>query len=306
MFDVIIIGAGPAGLTAALYAGRARLKTLILEKIAAGGQAMLTDSIENYPGFPGGIATGDLIERLSQQIKDLAVEMELNEIKKIEKGKEFRLYSDDNKEYLAKAIIIASGAEPKKINVPGEERLTGKGVSYCAICDGALFKGKQILVIGGGDKAVEEALYLKRFAKAVKLIHRRDKLRATSILRERIEKDKSIEIIWNSVVKEIRGEEKVESVIIQDVSSKKEKTLNIEGIFVAIGVVPNTEFLKGIVNLDEEGYILTDETLKTSCEGIFACGDCRRSPLKQVITACGEGAIAAVSASKYLAENKLI
>ncbi len=304
MFDAIIIGAGPAGLTAAIYAGRAGLKTLVIEKISPGGQAMLTDAIENYPGFPGGISTQELIERLSRQVKDLAIEIELAEIKKTEKEKVFKLFSEDGKVYQGKALIIATGAQPKILDVPGEEKFRGKGVSYCAICDAPLFKGRDIMVVGGGDKAVEEALYLKRFAKSVKLIHRRDKLRATKVLQERIAKDNSIEIIWNSVIQEICGQERVNSVLIQDVSNKKERVVNIEGIFVSVGIIPNTEIFKGFVQLDESGYVLTDEALKTSQEGVFACGDCRKRPLQQVITACGEGAIAAVSLSKYL-EGKL-
>lgn len=303
MFDLIIIGAGPAGLTAAIYAGRARLKTLLIEKISPGGQAMLTDAIENYPGFPGGISTQELTDRLIKQVKDLGIEIELSEIKRIEQTKEFKLISEERKEYISKAVILASGAEPKKLDVSGEQALRGKGVSYCAICDAPLFKDKEILVVGGGDKAVEEALYLKRFAKSVKLIHRRDKLRAAKLLQERIISDKSVEIIWNSTVKEICGSNKVESVLIEDVLSQRQSSLKVEGVFVCVGIIPNTEFLKGIVDLDDNGYVLTDEFLRSSAEGIFACGDCRKRPLNQVITACAEGALAAVSASKYLEEK---
>ncbi len=303
MFDAIIVGAGPAGLTAAIYAGRARLKVLLIEKISPGGQAMLTDAIENYPGFPGGISTPELVERITKQVKELGIEIELARIQRIEKPREFKLFSEEDKEYSAKAVIVATGAQPKRLNVPGEEELRGRGVSYCAICDAPLFKGKEILVVGGGDKAVEEALYLKRFGKGVKLILRRDKLRASGILRERIENDKSVEIIWNSVIKEIRGQGKVESVLIEDVHSHEKRELKIEGVFVSVGIIPDTEFLQGIVNLDDSGYILTDDAMKTSLEGIFACGDCRKRPLAQVITACAEGAIAAVSLSKYLEER---
>ncbi len=304
MFDAIIVGAGPAGLTAAIYAGRARLETLLIEKISPGGQAMLTDAIENYPGFPGGISTAELVERLTRQVKELGIEIELADIQRIEKPKEFKLFSEEDKEYSAKAVIIATGAQPKRLNIPGEKELLGRGVSYCAICDAPLFRGKEILVIGGGDKAVEEALYLKRFGKSVKLIHRRDKLRATGILRDRVEKDKSIEIIWNSVVKEIRGKQNVQSVLLEDVHSRQQRDLEIEGVFVSVGIIPDTELLRGKANLDESGYILTDDMLKTSLGGLFACGDCRRRPLAQVITACAEGAIAAVSLSKYLEEGK--
>jgi thioredoxin reductase (NADPH) len=272
--------------------------------MSAGGQALLTESIENFPGFPGGILTQELTDRLSQQVKDLGIDIEPAEIKSIEAGDGFKLFSEENKIFEAKAIIVASGAQQKKLAVPGEEKFTGRGVSYCAICDAPLFRNKNIIVVGGGDKAVEEALYLRKFAKSVKLIHRRDKLRATKVLQERIINDKSVEIIWNAVVKEIQGKEKVQTVLIENVLSRKQEAVEVDGVFVCVGITPSTDFLKGIVKLDDAGFVVTDENMRASCDGIFACGDCRKRPLHQVITACGEAAVAAVSLSKYLDEGK--
>jgi thioredoxin reductase (NADPH) len=303
MHDLIIIGAGPAGLTAGLYAGRARLKTLILERLIPGGQVMLTQTIENFPGFPGEIKTSDLVERLTKQVNDLGVKIENAGIQKLSKEKDFCLTDTEGKEYHCRALIISTGAQPRKIEVPGEDALTGRGVSYCAVCDGPLFKEKDIVVVGGGDHAVEEALFLSRFAKSVKLIHRRDSLRATKILQEHLNQDKKISVVWNSVVQEIRGEKKVEAVKLKDVKTGKESFLDCNGVFIAIGVLPNTSFLSRQLKTDEGGYLLTDENLVTSQEGIFACGDCRKRPFLQVVTACAEGAIAAFSADKYLATH---
>jgi thioredoxin reductase (NADPH) len=301
MHDVIIIGAGPAGLTAGLYAGRARLKTLILEGKMVGGQMALTQSIENFPGFPGEIKALELIERLNKQVSDLGVEIKNASIKEItKKDQDFILADCEDKEYYAKALILASGAHPKKINVPGEDKLSGRGVSYCAVCDGPLFKEKNIVVVGGGDRAVEEAIFLSRFAKSIKLVHRRDSLRATQILQEHLKQNPKISVAWNSTVEEITGDNKVEAVKIKDVKTGKESFINCQGVFLAIGVTPNTQFLNGIIKADDNGYIITDENLMTSQKGILACGDCRRRPLLQVITACAEGALAAFSADKYL------
>ncbi|MDP3143690.1 MAG: thioredoxin-disulfide reductase [Candidatus Omnitrophota bacterium] len=301
MYDVIIIGAGPAGLTAGLYAGRARLNTLIFEQLIVGGQVALTQTIENFPGFPGEIKTEELIERLTKQVNDLGIKIANAQIKEISsKGREFILVDSEDKEHYAKTIILATGAQPKKINVPGEDKLIGRGVSYCAVCDGPLYKEKDIVVVGGGDRAVEEAIFLSRFAKTIKLVHRRDSLRATKILQEHLKKNTKITVVWNSVVTEILGENKVEAVKIKDVKTEKESTINCHGVFLAIGVTPNTQFLNGIIKTDEFGYIITAEDLMTSLPGLFACGDCRRRPLLQVVTACAEGALAAFSADKYL------
>jgi len=284
-----------------LYAGRARLKTVIFEGKVPGGQVMLTQAIENFPGFPGEIKAIELIDRLSKQASDLGVEIKCSQIKKLNrKERDFILVDSEDQEHYAKAVILASGAQPRKINVPGENKLAGRGVSYCAVCDGPLFKEKDLVVVGGGDRAVEEAIYLSRFAKSVKLIHRRDALRATQILQDHLKQNPKIFVVWNSTVVEISGDKKVEAVKIKDVKTNKESLLNCRGVFLAVGVTPNTQFLNTIIKTDDNGYVITDEKLMTSQEGIFACGDCRKRPLLQVITACAEGALAAFCADKYL------
>jgi thioredoxin reductase (NADPH) len=298
MYDLIIIGAGPAGLTAALYAGRARLKTIVLEKIAVGGRILMTESIENFPGFPGGISTQDLIKRMEEQVRSLDINIELEEVLGLDcKSKSVKTGS---KTYSAKSIIIATGGRPRKLGVPGEDKLTGKGVSYCATCDGPLYKEKNVVVVGGGNAVAEEALYLSRFAKEVNIIHRRNDLRASAILQERLKENKKIRFILSSVVTEITGSGKVESVKIRDVNTSREQIISCDGVFIYIGYEPDTGFVKNKLKLDEKGFIITDENLATSEEGIFACGDCRKKSLYQVITACGEGALASEAAYKYV------
>ncbi len=298
MYDLIIIGAGPAGLTAGLYAGRARLETLILEKVAPGGRILMTEIIENFPGFVGGISTQTLIKNMEQQVKDLGVKIALEEV--IELETKSKTIKTDSHEYKARAVIIATGAHSQKLGLPREVELIGRGVSYCATCDGPLFKNKKVAVVGAGNTAAEEALYLARFAKEVTLIHRRNELRASKILQERLRENKKISFFLNSVVSHIKGKDKVEAVIVKDVTTKEEKTLACDGIFIYVGIEPNTAFLKQRLQMDDLGFIITDEDLRTSEEGIFACGDCRKKNLYQVITACSEGAIAAESVAKYL------
>jgi len=299
MYDLIIIGAGPAGLTAALYAGRSRLKTLVLEKMVPGGRILLSEIIENFPGFVGGIATQDLINRMLEQVKALDVKIELEEVKDIDlKAKTIKT---DFNTYNAKAIIIATGAHPRLLGVPGEEKLIGRGVSYCATCDGPFFKEKDVVVIGGGNTTAEEALYLTRFAKKVTIIHRRNEMRATAVLQEKLKNNKKIHFHLGSVITEIIGTNKVEAVKVKDVTSQQEKIINCDGVFVFIGYDPDTVFLKNKLKLEDSGFIITDEKLATSEEGVFSCGDCRNKSLYQVVTACGDGAIAADSAEKYLA-----
>ena len=298
MYDLIIIGAGPAGLTAGLYAGRACLETLILEKVAPGGRILMTEIIENFPGFVGGISTQTLIKNMEQQVKDLGVKIALEEV--IELETKSKTIKTDSHEYKARAVIIATGAHSQKLGLPREVELIGRGVSYCATCDGPLFKNKKVAVVGAGNTAAEEALYLARFAKEVTLIHRRNELRASKILQERLRENKKISFFLNSVVSHIKGKDKVEAVIVKDVTTKEEKTLACDGIFIYVGIEPNTAFLKQRLQMDDLGFIITDEDLRTSEEGIFACGDCRKKGLYQVITACSEGAIAAESVAKYL------
>jgi thioredoxin reductase (NADPH) len=308
IYDVIIIGGGPAGLTAGLYLARARLKTLLFEAQAIGGEVVLTDLVENYPGFPDGIRGYDLIQKFKNQSQKFGLEMRLekvNEIKesKLNKRKNF-IVTTDKEEFKTLAVIIATGVRARKLNIKGENEFLGRGVSYCATCDAPFFKDKEIAVVGGGDTAVEEALFLTKFAKKIFLIHRRNRLRATKILQERILSNPKAEFIWESVVTEILGKGKVEKVKIKNVKDNSEKELACQGIFVFIGFSPNTEFLKGFIEMDENGYIITDQEMETSREGIFSCGDCRFKSLRQIVTACGDGAISAVSAQNYVEELK--
>lgn len=287
-------------MAAALYAGRSRIKTLLLEKMALGGQIILSPTIENYPGFPGGIDTHELISAMRKQSEELDIEIKTEDSAGIiPQGGIFRVKGQEE-EFEAKAVIVASGAFPKKMNIPGEDRLIARGVSYCGTCDGPLFKNKEIFVVGGGDKAVEEAIYLTRFASKVRLIHRRDQLRASKILQERLFENKKAEILWNTIPLEILGERVVEALKIKNVKDGIQKDVAASGVFVFIGIHPNTEFLGNLVKKDEGGFVLTDEDMKTSVEGVFAAGDCRRKTLTQVITACSDGAIAAFNANRYL------
>ncbi len=300
MHDLIIIGAGPAGLAAALYAGRFRLKTLIFEKMSAGGQIILSSEIENYPGFPGGISTYDLIERFKKQIQGLGLTIENEEVLEAKTGAKSCAVKAGDKVYEAKSLIIATGARPKHLGVPGEERFIGRGVSYCGTCDGPLFRDKDIIAIGGGDRAMEEAIFLSGYARQVHLVHRRSEFRASKILVEKAKAAANINFVLDSVVKEISGENKVEKVKIKNIKTGSEATIACQGVFVFVGIEPNTAFLKNMLEMDEAGFIMTDQDMRTSKEGIFACGDCRKKSLYQVITASSDGAIAADSAHKYL------
>lgn len=304
MYDLIIIGAGPAGLTAALYAGRSRINTLVLEKMAVGGRILMSETIENFPGFIPNISTQELISRMEQQVRNLDVKIESEEALEVNcKLKTVKTYS---KIYSAKAIIIATGAHPRKLDVPGEDRLTGKGVSYCATCDGPLYKEKSVVVVGGGNTVCEEAIYLTRFAKRVTIIHRRHELRASAILQEKLSENKKIHFLLGNVVTEIAGSNRVESIKVKDVNSPEEKSVACDGVFIYIGYEPDTYFIRNQIKLDEVGFIITERDLSTSEEGIFASGDCRRKSLYQVITACGDGAVAADSAYKYIANIRKI
>lgn len=299
-YDCIIIGGGPAGLTAAIYASRARIKTLLIESLSISCQAITTDQIENYPGFPDGVNGFELIEKFKKQAEKFGTGFIAAEVKEIKESKPgWRVVTDD-KIYTASSIIIASGASPKRLDVPGEDKLRGRGVSYCGTCDGALFKDKEVVVVGGGDTALEEALFLARFVKKASVIHRRDALRGTKILQERSFADKKIEFVWDSVVTEITGANKVAGVKIKNVKTGAVTDFACDGVFIFVGYTPNTGFLKGVVPLDENGYIIADDNCLTSKPGIFASGDCRKKLLRQVVTACGEGATAAFSCQHYL------
>lgn len=300
--DLVIIGGGPAGLTAALYAGRSRLNTLLIEKMVVGGRILMSEIIENYPGFPGGISTVELIARMEGQVKELGVKILSEEVLGLDCVN--RIINTASESYKASAIIIASGASPRKLNVPGEKQYTGRGVSYCATCDAPFFKNKRIVIIGGGNAVAEEAIYLSRFAESVHVVHRREDLRATKILQERMLANKKINFILSSVVTEIKGTQKVEAVRIKNLLNGQEDDFACEGVFIYIGYEPETLFLKNKLQMDEAGFIVTDENMAATVPGVFACGDCRKKGLYQVINACGDGAVAADSAYKFIASQE--
>ena len=300
--DLIIIGGGPAGLTAALYAGRSRLDTLLIEKMAVGGRILMSETIENYPGFPGGILTQELMARMEKQVKELGVKIVSEQVLDLDCAS--RIVNTAGGSYQAGAIIIASGARPRKLNVPGEEQYTGRGVSYCATCDAPFFKGKRVVIVGGGNAVAEEAIYLSRFASAVSVIHRRGDLRASPILQERMQQNSKINFILNSIVTQIKGTNSLESVVVKDLLSEKVNDFACDGVFIYIGHEPETAFLKNKLQMDEAGFIVTDENMATTATGVFACGDCRKKGFYQVINACGDGAVAADSAYKFIANQK--
>ncbi len=304
-YDLIIIGGGPAGMTAGLYASRAELKTLLVEKMIMGGQMMTATLVENWPGYPGGIDGPELMARFQQHSVEFGLETTTGEVEKIEDlGRQKRLLID-GKEYLSKAVLIATGANPRKLDIEGEAALVGRGVSYCATCDGAFFRNVPIAVIGGGDTAAEEAVYLTRFASKVYLVHRRDEMRTTKILQNRVFENEKIEMVWDSVVCGLDSDNTgLTGVRVENVKTGEQRALEAVGMFVAIGVTPITQFLGGLVDLDESGYIKAGESTHTSVPGIFAAGDCRTSYLKQVSTAVGDGAVAATQIEKYLEDLK--
>jgi len=300
IYEVIIIGGGPAGLTAGLYTSRSMLHTLLIEVGLFGGQMTTTELIENYPGFPQGI-TGDELSRLmEEQAKRVGMESVSGEVVEIKLEGDKKVVRTEESTYLCRTLIVSTGTEYRKLGVPGEKEFTGKGVSYCATCDAAFFQGSQIVVVGGGDSALTEALYLTKFAKELTIIHRRDALRGTKIYQERVFSNPKIKLLWNSVIQEIKGDSIVRSILVKNVKTGEVTELHAEGVFLFVGLSPKTQFLKGLVNLDEAGYIVTDENCETSVKGIFAAGDCRKKLLRQVATAVGDGAMAAFAAEKYL------
>jgi thioredoxin reductase (NADPH) len=300
-YDIIIIGGGPAGLTAGLYASRARLNTLLIERALIGGQIVTTDKVENYPGFEEGISGPELVKHMELQAKRFGLEIISGRVVLAEdKGDSKSVRLEDGNEYTCKAIIIASGAEPAKLEVEGEDKYRGRGVSYCATCDGAFFKNLKIAVVGGGDSAIEEALFLTKFASEVYVIHRRNELRATKILQERLFANPKIKVLWDSVVEKIEGDDFIKGVLLKNVKTLEKTLLNVEGIFIYVGTRPNTEFLPNSIKLNEKGYIMTDDNMAASVIGIFAAGDIRAKLLKQVSTAVGDGATAAFAAERYI------
>ena len=308
MFDIAIIGGGPAGLTAGLYAGRARMKAVLVEKAACGGQILITDTIENFPGFPEGIKGPDLADWMAKQAAHFGLEVRIAEAKSVVLGTgaggPFSVELSDGAKVQALSLIISTGARWNELGIPGEKELAGRGVSYCATCDGPLFRNKEVVVVGGGDTALEDALFLTKFAGKVTVVHRRDRLRATKILQERALANKKVEFCLNSVAVRITGSAKCEALEVKDVNTGSTKALKADGVFVLIGLTPNSDVVKGIVKLDAKGYVLCDDDMKTSVDGIFACGDVRKKLLRQVVTAAGDGATAAFSAQHYVERLK--
>lgn len=303
IFDVIIIGAGPAGMTAALYALRARMNVLLLDKGGFGGQALIIDAIENFPSYASNSNGFDWVEQLEKQLKSLNVSIKLEKVISLKTDDLWHVKTDQNT-YHAHAVIYATGAMPRSLDVPGEKSFIGKGVSYCATCDGAFFKDKRIVVVGGGDTAVKEAVFLTRFGKTLTVVHRRDRLRAEKVIQEKLLNHPTVSFEWDSVVTAITGDATVTGITVKNVKTGKERQIPCEGVFVLIGITPKTDFLKGVIELDDAGFIKTTENMETNKPGLFAAGDCRQKLLRQIITACGDGATAAF-VSQHFVDAKL-
>ncbi|MED0686366.1 thioredoxin-disulfide reductase [Anoxybacillus ayderensis] len=304
IYDVIIIGAGPAGMTAAVYTSRANLSTLMLERGVPGGQMANTEEVENYPGYDH-ILGPELATKMFEHAKKFGAEYAYGDVKEVIDGEQYKTVVTSNQQYKARAIIIATGAEYKKLGVPGEKELGGRGVSYCAVCDGAFFKGKELVVVGGGDSAVEEGVYLTRFASKVTIVHRRDQLRAQKILQQRAFANEKIDFIWNHTVKQINEKEgRVGSVTLVHTQTGEEREFPCDGVFIYIGMVPLTKPFVSLGITNENGYIETNELMETKVGGIFAAGDVREKSLRQIVTATGDGSIAAQSAQHYVEELK--
>lgn len=301
IYDVMIIGAGPAGMTAAVYTSRANLTTLMLERGIPGGQMANTEEVENYPGFEH-ILGPDLSTKMFEHAKKFGAEYAYGDVQEIRDGVEFKTIIASGKEYKARAIIISTGAEYKKMGIPGEQELGGRGVSYCAVCDGAFFRNKELVVVGGGDSAVEEGVYLTKFASKVTIVHRRDSLRAQKILQDRAFANEKINFIWNTAVKQVNGEGKVSGVTLVNTVDGTESEFAADGVFVYIGMLPLTKPFANLGILNELGYIVTNDRMETSVPGIFAAGDVRDKMLRQIVTATGDGSIAAQAVQHYLEE----
>lgn len=302
MYDTIIIGAGPAGMTAALYAARSNLKVALIEGGLPGGQMNNTSDIENYPGYAN-ISGPELAEKMFEPLENLGVEHLYGFVENIEDHGDVKKVITDNEEFETRTVIVATGSKHRLLGVPGEEELNSRGVSYCAVCDGAFFRDQDLLVVGGGDSAVEEAIFLTQFAKSVTIVHRRDELRAQKVLQDRAFVNEKINFIWDSVVKEIKGENRVESVVIENVKSGQVTEQAFGGVFIYVGLDPVSDFTKDLQIQDESGWIVTDDHMKTSVAGVFAVGDVRQKDLRQVTTAVGDGAIAGQEAYKYITEH---
>ncbi|MDD3951726.1 MAG: thioredoxin-disulfide reductase [Desulfobacterales bacterium] len=299
-YDLVIIGGGPAGLTAGIYASRARLNVLMLEKLVPGGQIIVTDWIENYPGFPKGLPGADLVEKFIEQAKGFGLKIETGEVVSLDLSGPVKKIALEKTTITARAVVIATGASPKKLGADKEENFLGRGISTCATCDAPFFKDGVVAAVGGGDTAVQESLYLTKFVKKVYLIHRRDQLRAARILQERAFSNNRIEFIWNSVVTGFDGLFNLEKVFVQNVKTGETQQLDVEGCFVWVGIQPNTRLVGNALKLDDAGFIAVNARMETSAPGVFAAGDVRSTPLRQVATAVGDGAIAATSAAHYI------
>ena len=301
-YEAVIIGGGPAGLTAGLYAARAKLNSLLIEKGLVGGQIVNAERVDNYPGFPEGISGSELGELMYQQATKYGLKTIIAEATGLELHEKQKVVKTTEGNFIAKAVIIAGGCSRQKLGIPGEEKFTGKGVSYCATCDAYFFQDKPVAVAGGGNAAITEALHLARFASGVTVIHRRDRLRATPIVQEKAFSEPRIEFRWNTVVEEIEGGDFVNRIRLRQVQTGEKSALEVAGIFVSIGLKPDTDYLKGVLPLDEAGYIITTDKMETEIPGVFAAGDIRHDSPRQIIAAAGDGATAAIYAEKFIAE----
>lgn len=302
-YDVIIIGAGPAGLSAAIYSARSGLKTAVFERGLIGGQINVTEEVENYPGFPEALSGYELTERMHRQAEHFETEFKDEEVTALGMEGLCKIVETSDNKYRARAVIFCTGAYPRRLNVPGEEKFTGRGVSYCATCDGALYRDKIVAVIGGGDSAIEEGIFLTHFAKKVVVIHRRDELRAQKIIQERAFKNPKMEFVWNSVVQEIRGENKVQELEVYNRKTNTVSVIPVDGVFIYVGILPNNKLMESRIDLDSAGFALTDDFMHTNVPGVYAAGDIRKKVLRQVVTATSDGAIAGWSAEKWITEN---
>lgn len=303
--EAVVIGGGPAGLTAGIYLMRAGIKTLLLEKQLVGGAPVNTEHIENYPGFPDGISGRELMDRMAGQAKKVGLEIaEFSRVTGIARREQLFLVSVDDTAYESTGLIVATGTEPMKLNIPGEDTLVGRGISYCATCDGMFFRGLEVAVVGGGDTALSEALSLAHIVKKVYLIHRRDRFRAQQILQDRAEKNDKIEFLLNNIPVRVNGSDQVESISLRDTVTSMESDLPISGVFLYVGSRPDTAFIEGLAERDDAGFVITDEELATRTPGLFAAGDARRKSLRQISTAVGDGALAAVNLERFILEKR--
>lgn len=303
-FEVIIIGSGPAGYTAGVYTSRAKLRTLIITGTLPGGQLMTTSEVENYPGFPNGIFGPELMMNMREQAERFGTVIVDDEVIRVDFSKRPFIVTTHSETYEAESVLICTGASPRKLGIEGEQQFAGRGVSYCATCDGPFFKGEDIVVVGGGDTALEEATFLSKFGKSVKIIHRRESLRGSKILQQKAFENPKIHFLWNSVVADIKGDKKIGTIVIKDINNGKQQIIQAGGLFVAIGHEPNTAIFKGQLEMDDKGYIILKSQTKTSVEGVFAAGDVHDYRYRQAVTAAGFGCMAALDVEKWLTERR--